>query len=359
MVKLQLKPSISSLKNNLKFGKIKLMFDVGSFSTRVKLDNQLIYNQPSCFLLRHNNNEVLTIGEPAMLVCGKEPAGAEVIYPVKQGVVYDKNHFNLMISAILKQLKKEISWSWLARAEAVYLIPQSATELDQKIIKQSLLEAGFSKVSLLAKGEALMQEVSQVAREDGRQASKDNQQPYSEDSAAYSDSQIIVIDAGDETTEVVVGAGSTVSFARTLPLGGKKITQSICNKIKQEHDLLISFQQAIKIKHNLQHVLIDDPGHSGKKSRQTKSNQVNVRGVSIGDQTIETQTIHSEEMMEVIELELEQLTRKIRQVLMQVKSEQLISALSNGIILTGGGSKLYGIDDYLAMQLQVNVTKLQ
>jgi len=61
----------------------------------------------------------------------------------------------------------------------------------------------------------------------------------------------------------------------------------------------------------------------------------------------------------VIEQELEKLSYQIKQILNQVKLEQLISALNNGVILTGGASQLFGVDDYFAMQLQTNVVKRQ
>ena len=72
---------------------------------------------------------------------------------------------------------------------------------------------------------------------------------------------------------------------------------------------------------------------------------------------IETKTIRAEELIAVIEQELERLVYQVKQIFSQVKSEQLISALNNGVVLTGGASQLFGVDDYFAMRLQANVVK--
>lgn len=385
--------AVSAFKKNLRFSKIKLYLDVGSFTTRVVMNDQLVFSQPTCFLLRQEGGEVLTSGDSAMMVCGKEPIGTEVVFPIKQGVVYDQKQFNLFLSAVIKQLKKEISWPWLARAEVVYAIPASATELDQKIIKQSLTEAGFNKISLVRKASLLLAQIGGKGAQRGGGTGRDqgNQRggqlgaqrrglangqgtrfltkkggffqikPDQADSVSESvgKNQIMVIDMGDETTEVMIGSGEMISFNQTIPLGGKKITNAICQSLKQEHDLLISFQQALKIKHNLQYQFAEETSSTESKFQTDQKNQINIRGISTSSHTIKTKTIRSEELIMVIEQELEKLSYQIKQILNQVKSEQLISALNNGVILTGGASQLFGVDDYFAMQLQTNVVKRQ
>ncbi len=374
--------SLAAVKKNLKLSKIRCAFDIGSFCTRVMVNDQLALNQPSCFLFNYSDQRVLSWGDEAIPMFGREPSGTEVVFPIMQGVVYDQDQFELFLKAIVDTLKQELDWAWLSRAEAAYALPANATELDKDIIKQSLTQTGFNKISLINRASAVMASLHQARSSAAPDASIE--------------SQIVVIDLGDETTEVVIGSGGRVNFAQTIPSGGKKITAAISNKLKQEHNLVISEQQALKIKHNFYQSLSgheltlvqqkavpnnqtqaaapfsqeNDGAHANSDAnrkadhdaaadimQKNQSHKLNIRGINAADYMIETKTIEVDELKAVIEQELEQLMRHIKQVLSLAKSEQLVAALGNGIILTGGGSKLWDIDDYFSMQLQANTVK--
>lgn len=329
---------LTKTKKNLNFNKIKMCFDVGSFYTRVMADGRLVFNQPTCLLVSSNQQEVLSFGDQALSVFGKEPAQTKVVFPIKQGVVYDQTQFDLYLAAIIQQLKKQMNWPWLARTEAAYSILQSATELDKKIITQSLTNIGFSKVTLIPKVEALIAGLTQLKT-----------QPLPE-------SQIIALDIGDQTTELVVGVEGFSNYARTINQGSKKITLAIQNCLKLEHDLLISYQQATKIKHNLQYDFAGGLSAEDDKVYQVAANsRINIRGISTQDNLVSTKTIKSEDLIKSIEKELEKFIHHLKRALSLVKSEQLIAGLNNGMVLTGGGCQLFGLDDYLARQLQTNV----
>ncbi len=331
---------LTKTKKNLNFNKVRVCFDVGSFYTRITVNNRLIFNQPTCLLISQDQQAVLSFGDQALAVFGKEPNQTQVIFPIKQGVVYDQEQFDLYLTAVIKQLKKQVDWSWLARTEAIYSVPQSATELDKKIITQSLTNIGFSKITLIPKVEALISGLTQLKT-----------QPLPE-------SQIIALDIGDQTTELVVGVEGFSNYSRTINQGSKKITLAIQSCLKLQHDLLISYQQATKIKHNLQYDFAGGLSAEDDKVYQVAANsRINIRGISTQDNMVSTKTIKSQDLIKSIEKELEKFVHHLKRALSLVKSEQLIAGLNNGMVLTGGGCQLFGLDDYLAQQLQTNVQR--
>jgi len=337
-IKLTRKGLKTNFKKTQLFQKTKLVFDLGSHFTRVIINDHLVFNQPSCYLTDQTQESVLAIGDKAWAIFGQEPANTSTVFPMHKGVVYDQKQFRQLVQALWQQFKQDLNLAWFSRLEVMYSLPESATQLDKKIIKQCLAEVGFSSVQFVPKAQALLAQLGQT-------------QPNS-----VASGQILILDIGDQLTELVVGSRGFTNFARTIDIGSQQISLAIQKCLQQKHNLLVSYQQASKMKHHLQY---DFSGESARTTAQnyqlTAESKINIRGIDTQDHLVMTKTIQAADLMQSIVHELKKLSHAIKRTLSLIQSEQLISGLNNGIILTGGGSQLLGLDDFLAQELQANV----
>ncbi len=332
--------AVSNISAKLKtnFKRLNLAMDIGSYYTRIRADRQLIFNEPTCFLFDQQRQAVLSVGRAAEQVAGKEPTQTKVVFPIRQGVIYDQQQFHRFLQAVLQEIQSQLGWSWLSRGEVKCALPANATQFDQKVMTDSLSDIfNFLKIDLIPKSRALLNRL-------GRDS-----EPNS------AGQQIVILDIGHQLTELAIGTKGFVSFSQTLNCGGSHITIAIQQCLKQQHDLLISKQQAAKIKHNLQYNFALNLAGSEISSQKTAEHKINIRGISLADHMVMTQTIQAQDLIAAIETELTKMSHKIKRAFSDLKSEQLISGLNNGIILTGGSSQLFGLDDYLTQELQANV----
>lgn len=329
-------PDLSKL---ISLKQIKLALDIGSFYTRIMANQDLVFNQPSCFLKDKNTGSILAIGDRAYDIWGKEPVQTETVFPLKAGVVYDKQLFVQFLEAVLKDVRQQVGWPLLTKIKTKAALPANAASLDIKIFKQCLSEAGLTGASVINRSKALGANIA--AEKEGLSQDKgvNPHQPI-----LNSASNLLLLDIGDQTTEIgLLSAGEPV-VSKTLNFGSRQLTNAIQYALRQQHELNISFHHASRLKHQLPNLLT-----------KPVDAQANLRGVDVIDNLVVTRTIDINDFKPAIEKELEQLLHQIKRVLSFIKSDHLITALENGIYLTGGGGLLTGLDEYLTVKLKVNV----
>ncbi len=323
-------PDLSKL---ISFKQIKLALDIGSFYTRIMVNHDLVFNQPSCFLRDKTTGSILAIGDRAYEIWGKEPAQTETVFPLKAGVVYDKQLFIQFLEAVLEDARQQVGWPVLTKIKTKAALPANATSLDIKIFKQCLSEAGLTGADIINRSKALGASIA--AEGDGSN---------SQQSILNSASNLLLLDIGDQTTEMgLLSAGEPI-ITKTFNFGSRQLTDSIQYILRQKHELNISFHHASRLKHQLPNLL----------TKQVEA-KANLRGVDVIDNLVVTRTIDINDLKPAIEKDLDQLLHQIKRALSFIKSDHLITALENGIYLTGGGGLLTGLDEYLTEKLKVNV----
>jgi rod shape-determining protein MreB len=342
-----------------KLGRLRFSLDIGSFYTRVVVNDILVFDQPTCFLTTTNEKAVLTLGDQALALWGKEPPQTQLVFPVQQGVVFDQDFFKLFLEAVLNQIKQEINWPLLSQVNVQMALPSNATNLDKKIIKTCLADVGFSKIELIPWLTAIAASLKTChdsavdATSTRSAASRTN--PKNKNSKLQTlprpsrqninfNPDLLILDIGDQTTEFGIISQGQATTAYTLNFGGRQLTQAIQNFFKQKHNLLISIHHAAKLKHRLPNILSD----------QTEA-KISIRGVSLHDDLVKTKTIEIQELGQVFKKELNLLNNQLKRTFTQVKSGPLLSAMDSGLYLTGGGSLLAGLDEYLTEHFQTPV----
>ncbi len=312
-----------------------LTIDFGNFRTKVIVDDQLIFNQASCYVADKLNQVVLSYGDQARSLLGKEPAQARVVFPFKNGVIYDRQNFKQFFEIILKEIKSEQNWSWLSKLKVVVTVPHVATTLDRKIFKNSLFKLGLNKIEILEKSSVLPLALP----------NKHNAQ--------------FIVDVGDRLTELVIATGGQSHCSRTVCWGGADLTRIIQEYLRDEFDIAVSLRQALKLKHQLVNVT---PASAPKKKAKTQDNQIetktNVRGLDLVSHLIVTKTISLDRVNQALIKELGQLFHQLQRFFSQVPAEQLMTAFDHGLFLTGGGGLITGLDEYLSNWLSIEVLRL-
>ncbi len=343
----------------LRVGRIRFSLDIGSFYTRMIVNDTLIFDQPTCFLKTTNKETVLVIGDQALALWGKEPPQTQLIFPVQQGVVFDQDFFKLFLEAVLNQIKQGIDWPLLSQVSVRAALPSNATNLDEKVIKTCLADVGFSKVEFISWLTAITTSLkirhtssaagnsprSAVSRTKPKEkAGKLETLPRPSRKNTDFNPDLLILDIGDQTTEFGIISRGRATTAQTLDFGGRQLTKAIQDFFKQQHDLLISIHHAVKLKHRLPNVLSD----------QTEA-KISIRGVSLTDDLVKTKTIEIQELGQVLKNELGLLDNQLKRAFSRVKSGRLLPAMDSGLYLTGGGSLLTGLDEYLTERFQTPV----
>jgi rod shape-determining protein MreB len=182
----------------------------------------------------------------------------------------------------------------------------------------------------------------------------------------------VIIDIGYQLTEVGVVVDGKLVKQDSLAWGGKDVTRAVEQVIVQRYGLKVGWHWLERVKFHLPDLLV---GHEvevkengqaeASTSKATSSEaarpirRINIRGVSTTDNLAVTQTVHSNDFQAAVQQLAEQLVAKIKLVLQQVDSGVIVAALDNGIYLTGGGSLLPGLEQYLAAQLKTQVRTSQ
>ena len=317
-----------------------LTFEFGNLYTTVFLGSKKLITLPTCYLLEEASGRVVTIGESAFLLKGKSPPEMKVIFPIKKGCIYDLLQFEQFFESLLVLLKKQESWSWLTTIKVVCILPERCTELDKQLFSQVFNKSGISNISYLNKSTYLLKKITGYCDVNNK---TDNLQ----------ESQIAILDIGDQLTELVISSFGKTVFSQSLDFGGGQLTDAILEYLKTHHELQISLQQATDLKHRLPSLENFSIKTSGEGL--SKSDYINLRGVDLSEGLVVTKKINLQSILEVLHQQLPSFVHQLKKALAKVNSQNSLSAFENGIILTGKGALLSGLDDYLANELGVNV----
>ena len=295
--------------------------DLGTANVLINVKGKgIVLNEPSVVAVDTMSNRVLAVGSEAYKMVGRTPSNIRAIRPLKDGVIADFDMTEQMLSYFIKKLNVK---GFMSKPNIMICCPTNTTEVEKKAIRQAAEKSGGGNVYL--------EEEPKVAAVG---AGLDIFKPQGN----------MVIDIGGGTSDIAVLSLGDIVVSRSLRVAGDKLNQDIVTYLRKKRGLLIGEHTAEKIKIEIGTVL---KGHRDK--------EMEVRGRDVVKGMPESITVTSAEIEEALLDTMMSVIIAAHEVLSQTPPELAADIIDRGIVLTGGGALLDGIDELFSNQLQVPV----
>ncbi len=304
-----------------------MAIDLGTANTIVSVKGKgIIINEPSVVAVQHDRygkDKILAVGSEAKKMIGKTPLNIQAVRPMKDGVIADFEMTERMIRYFIEKAHQRKSF---VRPRIIICIPHGITQVERKAVKESALSAGAREVFLV-------DEPMAAAIGAGIPVS---------DPDGY-----VVVDIGGGTTEIGVTSLGGLVLSKSIKVAGDKFDKSIIEYVRQNYNLFIGERTAEQIKL--------DVGTSVKLDPELK---ITVKGRDSSG-LLSTIELGSEGVRAAIKEPLKEIGTAVRSVLENMPPDLAGDVVDNGIILTGGGALIRGLDAYLAeiVKLPVSVAE--
>jgi len=301
-----------------------LAIDLGTANTIVSLKGgEIVVNEPSVVAVRvdfSGFHQIVAIGKNAKEMVGKTPMNLNAIRPLKDGVIAD---FDMAEVMIRKFIEKSHGRSALISPRIVICVPYGLTQVERKAVRESAMSAGAREIYMIEEPMAAALGVGLDIKEP-----KGN----------------FIVDIGGGTTEIgVISLGGLV-VCRSIKIAGDKFDLAIVEYLKKRYNLIISERDAEEIKIAV-----------GSALPLRREGSVTINGRDQFEGSLKSVTISSEEVREAIERPITEIYEALTSVLDLVPTELIKDILNSGIILTGGGSLIRKLDQYLSQKVKLPV----
>ena len=297
----------------------------GLFSTDIAIDlgtaNTLIYvkgkgvilNEPSvvAYHVKDGKKQVLAVGEDAKLMLGRTPGSIEAIRPMRDGVIAD---FEVAEEMIKHFIRKVHNRKGFVNPKIIVCVPSGATAVERRAINDSCLNAGARRVGLIDEPMA---------------AAIGAGLPIHEPTGS------MVVDIGGGTTEVAVLSLSGIVYSRSVRVGGDKMDDSIISYMRRNHNLLIGETTAERIKKDIGTARIPADG---------EGLSIEVKGRDLMQGVPREVRISERQAAEALAEPVTQIIEAVKVALEATPPELAADIADKGIMLTGGGALLRGLD---------------
>lgn len=295
--------------------------DLGTANVLIHVKGKgIVLNEPSVVALDTNTGKVLAVGEEARKMVGRTPGNIVAMRPLKDGVIADFEVTEAMLKHFIKKLNVK---GFLSKPRILICCPTNITSVEQKAIREAAEKSGGKKIYL--------EEEPKVA---AIGAGMDIFQP----------SGNMVVDIGGGTTDVAVLSMGDIVTASSIKMAGDKFDAEILQYIKKKYKLLIGERTAENIKIEIATVF---PGG--------RNESIDIRGRDMVSGLPQTITVKSDEIEEALRESVQVIVQAAKSVLERTPPELSADIIDRGVILTGGGALLHGMDQLLADELKVPV----
>ncbi|UCZ54018.1 rod-share determining protein MreBH [Bacillus shivajii] len=305
------------------FSNTQIGIDLGTANILVYTKNKgIVLNEPSVVAIDMKTNQVLAVGEEAKSMVGKTPENIVAIRPLKDGVIADYQVTTDMLKQIMKKVSKKLGLS-LRKPNVVVCTPSGSTSVERRAIHDAVKNFGAKEVELIEEP---------VAAAIGADL------PVEEPIAN------VVVDIGGGTTEVAIISFGGVVSCNSIRVGGDQFDDDIVQYVRKNYNLLIGYRTAEDIKMEIGYALI---GHDEV--------QMDIRGRDLVTGLPKTIKLSSKEIQGAIRESLLSILEAIRATLEDCPPELSGDIVDRGVILTGGGALLNGIQEWVSEEIVVPV----
>ncbi len=305
-----------------KFSK-DLGIDLGTKNTLVYTpDKGIVINEPSVVAVNIRTDEILAVGNAAKKMLGKTPGHIQAVKPMVDGVISDFEVTEKMLKYFIDKVHSE-GFTLIPRPRVIIGIPLDVTEVEKKAVEDAAKSAGARQVFLV---------------EESMAAAVGARLPVTDPTAT------MIVDIGGGTTEIaVISLGGVVTF-KALRIAGNQMDSDIIQYIREEFNMLIGEQVAESIKIKI-----------GSAAPLKEPMEMEVRGRDLLNGLPKAVNVNDTQIREAMGKTLGQIMENIKITLETTPPELVSDIYEHGIVLTGGGALLRGIDKEIASVTKIPV----
>lgn len=295
--------------------------DLGTATVIVFIKGKgVVLREPSVVALDQNTGKILSVGEDAKVMIGRTPENVVAIRPLRDGVIADYTMTEVMLREFIKKVTSGIER--IVRHRVMIGVPAGATDVERRAVLEAALEVGAKEAYLI---------------EEPMAAAIGANMPVGEPVGN------MVVDIGGGTTDVaIVSLGGLVVF-ESLRVGGDKFDEAIIRYMRRQYNLAIGEQTAEDLKKTI-----------GSCRERTPEKTMEIRGRDLVQGLPRQITVSSSDVARAIEEPVGAIIAGIKRVLEKTPPELAADVIDRGIILTGGGAYLNGLDQLIIEETEIN-----
>lgn len=325
------------LSRLLSFFSHDIGIDLGTANTLVWVRGKgIVIREPSVVALHKKSKKVIAFGEEAKRMIGKTPESIITVRPLRGGVIADFDATAAMISHYIQKVHEvsnvlPVAWS---RPKVVIGIPSSVTEVERRAVWEAALQGGAREAFLIEEPMAAA---------------------IGENISIFMPAGAMVVDIGGGTTEIAVISLGGIVVSKTLKVAGDEMDKAIAHYIRLRHGILLGEKTSEDLKINIGSAL-DSNDKRGTNNLPGNSKMAVIRGRDIETGLPKSVRISEIEVREALAPVVTKITDAIKDVLEEAPPELTGDILEHGILLTGGGSLLPGLDTLIMERTRISVT---
>ncbi len=283
--------------------------DLGTASVLVYVKNKgIVLNEPSVVAMDKNTGKLLKVGEEARQMLGRTPGNIVAIRPLREGVISDYD----MTERMLREFIHKVAGVSVFKPRVIICVPSGITEVEERAVVDAGIQSGCRRVYLIEEPiAAAIGAGIDIMKPDGH----------------------MVVDIGGGTADIaVISLGGVVESA-SIKVAGDQFNEAVVKYMRRKHNILVGDSTAEKMKIAI-----------GCVYPREEEAFMDVKGRCLLTGLPKTITVSSAEMMEAFEEPTERILESIHAVLERTPPELVADVSTNGIMMTGGGSMVYGFD---------------
>ncbi|HBR87573.1 MAG TPA: rod shape-determining protein [Candidatus Marinimicrobia bacterium] len=314
---------LSAINNSFSWISGDIAIDLGTANTLLWIKGKgVMINEPSIVARSVHDGKIVAVGNEAKAMVGRTHRELETIRPLQDGVIADFD----MTDGMLQGFIRKININRLARPRMVICVPSGVTEVERRAVKDSGERANAREVFLIEEPVAAAIGIG-----------LDISQPIGN----------IIVDIGGGTTEIAVIALNGVVTKETIRIAGDEMDEAIVQWFRNEHKLEIGLATGEAIKKSV-----------GSAMRM-KTENISVKGRDLVSGIPKTIEVSSDEIRQALKETVNSIVEAVKKALERTPPELASDILDRGIIMTGGGSILKGIDQIIRERTNVPVNRAE
>jgi len=294
--------------------------DLGTATVLVYIKGQgIVLQEPSVVAIEKNSNTIMAVGEDARRMLGRTPGNIVAIRPLREGVISDYEITEKMLKAFIQ---KAIGKPLLLKPRIAVCVPSAVTEVERMAVEDATKQAGARQVFIIEEPiAAAIGAGIDIARAKGS----------------------MIIDIGGGTTDIAVISLGGAVLSSSIKIAGDNFDEAIVRYMRKKHNLLIGERSAEELKINI-----------GTAFERTVKVAMDTRGRNLISGLPKTITVTSDEMQEALKDTVDSIITAIHSILEKTPPELAADISDRGIVMTGGGSLLYGLDKLIKQRTGIN-----
>jgi rod shape-determining protein MreB len=298
--------------------------DLGTANVLVYVNGKgIVLEEPSVVAIEKRSNTVLAVGEEARRMIGRTPGNIVAIRPLRDGVISDYDITEKMLTHYINKVVDKKGFARFFMPRIMVCVPTGVTEVEKRAVEEATRQAGAREVYIIEEPiAAAIGAGIDISKPDGN----------------------MVIDIGGGTADIAVISLGGAVVSESIKIGGDKFDEAIVKYMKKQYNLLIGERTAEQIKINI-----------GTAHTREDELTMDVRGRNLVTGLPENITINSSEMLEALKECVDQIVSLAHVVLEKTPPELAADISDSGIIMTGGGSLLYGLDKRIEERTGISV----